>query len=273
MHSRRILVAAVVLPLLILLIKFLPSGLFFFLVLFAALGAQYEFYRIYRSENCLGMILFGLSCTSLLLAHFYYPGFPGERESLTLLVAVILLHQLAAKRNLSSTLTDASVTLMGVFYVGWLMGHLILIREVGGGEDLILFLLLVTWAGDAGAYYFGKAFGRRPLAPRVSPNKTIEGALGGLASGVAVVWLGQQIFLPMLSMGEVVFLGLFLGVLGMFGDLTESMFKRSAGIKDSGGWIPAHGGLLDKVDSLLFTAPALYYYLLWVKGVGRSFII
>ena len=155
--------------------------------------------------------------------------------------------------------------MLGVFYVGWLLGHVILLRNFNDGANLIFYVFLVTWSCDAGAYYVGKQWGKRALASRVSPNKTVEGAIGGLAVGLAASLVAHWWFLPEISIRDSVVLGFLLPVLGQIGDLIESVLKRSAGVKDSGRLLPAHGGILDKVDSLIFTAPTFYYYLVWVK--------
>jgi phosphatidate cytidylyltransferase len=140
-----------------------------------------------------------------------------------------------------------------------------LTRALEGGEFLIFFLVLVTWAGDAGAYYTGRSLGRRQLAPVISPNKTVEGLLGGLILAVAAALVARAWFLPSFSVADCVAIGLLLTMAGALGDLTESVLKRSAGVKDSGTVIPAHGGMLDRLDSLLFAAPAFYYYVTLVK--------
>lgn len=273
MHLKRVVVAVIFLPLFYILVKYLPPLVFVILVLFGILLGQYEFYRLSYPEDHRGLILFGLISGGVVAGHFYLEGLFSDREVVTAFIVAILLHQLAVRQSLTSTLKDAAIGLFGVLYVGWLLGHLILLRNMDQGEDLILFLFLVTWSGDTGAYYTGQGFGRRPLAPQVSPNKTIEGAIGGLVTSLAAAWLARRWFLPVLSTLDGLFLGVLLGVLGQLGDLTESMFKRCAGVKDSGDLIPAHGGLLDKVDSLIFTAPAFYYYLLWVKQLGRVIVV
>jgi phosphatidate cytidylyltransferase len=273
MHLKRVISAAVVLPLFYLLVRYLPPVAFLIVVLFAILLGQLEFYRLYYPTGKRGLILLGLLGGGLICLHFFEPGLFLDREMVTALVGAVLIYQLAMQPNLTATLTDAAVGLLGIFYVGWLLAHLILLRNLEQGEYLIFFLFLVTWAGDTGAYYFGKGFGRRRLSPRVSPNKTVEGAVGGWAAGILVAFLARQWFLPIISVPDSLILGGLLGIAGPMGDLTESMFKRGAGVKDSGYFLPGHGGVLDKLDSLLFTAPVLYYYLLWVKEFGQLIVI
>ena len=130
---------------------------------------------------------------------------------------------------------------------------------------MIFFLILVTWGGDTGAFVVGKTLGRRKLAPLISPNKTVEGLFGGLLFGTALALLARAWFLPTFTIGDCLALGVVLAGLGAVGDLVESSFKRSAGVKDSGTLIPGHGGILDRVDSLLFAAPTFYYYVTLIK--------
>ncbi|MBI3610213.1 MAG: phosphatidate cytidylyltransferase [Nitrospirae bacterium] len=273
MHWKRVVVAVVFLPFFYVLVRYLSPLAFFLVVLLGIWLGQLEFYRLYYPVGRRGLILFGLLCGGGVAGHFYTPGLFTDREVLTVLMGAVLLHRLATQRDLGAALTDTAVSALGVFYVGWFLGHLVLLRNLEQGEFLIFFLFLVTWAGDTGAYYAGKGLGRRRLAPRISPNKTVEGAIGGLIASLLAAFLAQRWFLPFLSTQDGFFLGLLLGILGQMGDLTESMFKRSAGVKDSGRFLPGHGGILDKVDSLIFTAPAFYYYLLWIKQVGRLIII
>ena len=273
MHRKRVMVAALFLPLLYVLIRYLPPQFFAFLVFVGIWLGQYEFYRLRYPEKMWGLILLGWLLSTVIGAHFYLDGAFDARAVITALIAAVFLIQLGIKKNLESSLTDTAVGLMGVVYLGWFLGYLILLRNFEHGGDVVLFLFLIIWAGDAGAYYTGKAFGRRPLASQISPNKTVEGALGGLATSLAAAWLGQVWFLPGLSLIDVFVLGIILACLGQLGDLVESMYKRSVGVKDSGVLLSAHGGILDKVDSLIFTAPALYYYLVYVKQIGRIITI
>ena len=128
------------------------------------------------------------------------------------------------------------------------------------GALLIFFVVLVSWSGDTGAYVVGKAMGRRALAPIISPKKTYEGLAGGLVLACLMALAARAWFLPGFSVVDFVALGILLTTAGLMGDLAESAVKRSAGFKDSGALIPGHGGMLDRLDSLLFTSPAFYYY-------------
>jgi phosphatidate cytidylyltransferase len=180
------------------------------------------------------------------------------------LIAMVV-YRLIAHRPTKESLADAAVVVFGILYVALTLGHLLLTRAMPNGEFLIFFVVLVTWAADTGAYYVGTAFGRHKLAPVISPNKTVEGLFGGVALAVIAAVIAEVWFLPGFSIVDCLATGLILSVAGVLGDLTESAMKRSAGLKDSGWLLPAHGGMLDRLDSLLFTAPAFYYYMVLFK--------
>ncbi len=179
---------------------------------------------------------------------------------------MVLLHSLSTLHEIEKTLSKSALLFFGIAYVAGFLSYLILIRQHSLGRELIFFILIMTWGGDAGAYYVGRALGKHKLAPRVSPNKTIEGALGGLGIGFLGGAAAKLSFLPFFSWGDLIALSLLLGVFGQLGDLVESMLKRSAGVKDSSALVPAHGGLFDKLDSIAFAAPLLYYYLILFKS-------
>lgn len=269
MELKRVYVAVIFIPLFYLLVKHLPAWAFFLFVTVGILLGLHEFYRMHYQSPRRLEIVFGM-ISGFLLALMFYRQSGMEREWVSGLIVIGLLSalggQLFGKKDLKNALADGAVLVLGVFYVSWLLGHLILLRNLAGGEYLIFFVFLVTWSCDTGAYYAGRLLGQRPLAPQVSPNKTVEGAMGGMVGCLSSAVLARWWFLPDLSLQDAVGLGLLLGILSQLGDLTESMFKRSAGVKDSGRLLPAHGGILDKVDSLTFTAPAFYYYMVWVKG-------
>jgi phosphatidate cytidylyltransferase len=133
----------------------------------------------------------------------------------------------------------------------------------------VFFLLLVVWLGDSGAYYVGKRFGRHKLSPRISPKKTIEGLIGGMTASVITALVIKFTFFEEMPLHHAVIAGVILSIAGVIGDLAESMWKRSAAVKDSGTLLPGHGGFLDRFDSILFTAPILYcYWTLVVRGFG-----
>ena len=154
---------------------------------------------------------------------------------------------------------DAGATILAVMYTG-LITYIFLIRNLTDGWIWLVFMLFATWAGDTLAYFGGKKLGRHKLAPNLSPGKTVEGALAGLLGSLMAGSVMALIYTE-LPWGHFLALALLAGVAGQAGDLTESAFKRLAGVKDSGSLIPGHGGILDRFDSMLFAAPAVYHYL------------
>ncbi len=148
---------------------------------------------------------------------------------------------------------------MGLIYLPLLLGHLVLLRQLPDGRGWVFLVLFAVMACDSLAYFVGSSFGKHKLYPAVSPKKSIEGALGGLVGACLGVWLAAALFLPAFGLGHVVLVGLLLGVVGQVGDLFESLLKRACGVKDSGGFFPGHGGILDRLDSLLFAFPLAYY--------------
>lgn len=152
----------------------------------------------------------------------------------------------------------------GVLYVGWLGAHLVLLRESDNGRDWVFLAILATFANDTSAYFVGRAVGRRLLSPRVSPGKTVEGALGGFAGALAAVLLLNFFLGLRMGVALALPLALLLPLAAQLGDLAESMLKRAMGVKDAGVLVPGHGGLMDRLDSVLLSAVVVYYYLLWV---------
>jgi phosphatidate cytidylyltransferase len=156
--------------------------------------------------------------------------------------------------------------LLGILWVGMLLSSIPLLRRLDGGLAWLCLVLVVTWSADTGAYFAGRSFGKQKLYERISPKKTWEGVYGGMTAAVCGVFVMDAYFLKALTAVECILLGLVLSGLGVMGDLAESLVKRTYGVKDSGNIMPGHGGLLDRIDSLLFVAPALYGYLQFVAG-------
>jgi phosphatidate cytidylyltransferase len=150
--------------------------------------------------------------------------------------------------------------ILGILYIPLLMSHFILIRQTPSGSLWIFFILVLAFTGDIAAYYVGRALGKRKVLPEVSPGKTIEGTVGLVAGSIVGCLLFRQFFFPFVPLVHVVILGLVGSVIGQLGDLSESALKRSAGVKDSGTLLPGHGGILDRLDCLMFITPFVYYY-------------
>jgi phosphatidate cytidylyltransferase len=257
--AQRVLSALVGIPVLAALVAWGPAWLFTVLVLLLAVGAQLELYRMFGAVGVDADQGVGLVLGALVVLAFA-AGRPVLLP-LALSLAVIVVVALGLRRDAGSERAWAGVTLtlLGVCYCAWLLGHAIWLRALPDGRGLTLFALGVTWCGESAAYFVGRRFGRRPLAPHLSPGKTVEGGVAQLIVSVAVALAGAPL-VPLL-LPEAAGIGILLGVIGQVGDLSESFLKRSAGAKDAGRLIPGHGGVLDRLDSLLFNVPALYYWL------------
>jgi phosphatidate cytidylyltransferase len=165
------------------------------------------------------------------------------------------------RRDSSQALISIAVTMFGLLYIAWFFSFFIKIKFLSGGALLVAFVVLVTKMGDIGAYLVGSYAGRHPLIPRISPKKTIEGTIGGLIFSIATAALSKS-YLPYFHYGHLIMLGMLLGILAQVGDLAESLIKRACDAKDSGSNISGFGGMFDIIDSLLFTAPIFYFYLM-----------
>lgn len=263
MHLKRWLTGIVALPVLIYLIGFAPRGLFHGFLAVAALAGLYEFLRmtvpalpgaLKAIAAVLALLLFG----SLGRGPFFL--FPAV---LSLgVVAPLVFHLVSSSQRRPDALDHAANILLGLVYVVLPLAMLVLMDRHPAGNVWIFFLLAVVFSSDTGAFYFGRFLGRTRLHPSVSPGKTWEGAVGGLLCSLVPVYFFQQFF--HVGKVSVFFLALGLSAIGQIGDLAESMMKRSFGVKDSGNLLPGHGGILDRIDGVLFAAPLLYAYLTWV---------
>ncbi|HMZ56790.1 MAG: phosphatidate cytidylyltransferase [Nitrospira sp.] len=265
---RRVLAAVVFVPIFFFLVRDLGPVAFFVLVVISGMFAVGEFYRLHvgpASWPWWGWA--GVAFTGLFLGSTQWPGLLSERTVLAGTLSSALCMPLFSGKPLKDSLLDGMVLIMGVLYVGLSLGYLLLTRAQPDGTMLIFFVVLVTWAGDTGAYIAGKSLGRHALAPIVSPKKTYEGLAGGIVLACLAAVVARAWFLPRFSLVDCLALGLLLTIAGLIGDLAESAMKRHAGFKDSGALIPGHGGMLDRLDSLLFTGPAFYYYVAIVANV------
>lgn len=254
MHMKRLAVAAIVLPLLYLYVVKLHQVYFFILILGVSTIAQMEFYEMYRVHGILRIA--GIALGAILLTTLYL----SKRLLLEMIVfsfIVIAGLRLIGKRDPSSSLSDIAPVIAALLYIPCSLGVQLFLRENGPGW--ILFLFGCVWASDSLAFYIGKTMGKRKLYREVSPNKTVAGAFGSFLGGAAAGWLLNFALLHGMSSWKSAVLGGIIGAITIMGDLVESMFKRDAGVKDSGGIIPGHGGVLDKVDGVLFAGPVFYW--------------
>jgi phosphatidate cytidylyltransferase len=260
------LIAAVLIPFLIWAILFAPPIVFFFVVSTAGLVAWREFSLAAFTEKFLGPALAGAVGMVLIM---WGAGLGKAAHPLGLALAVILggFYYLLNFKRIPSIIDHVGRYLLGQVHIGFLLSFLLPLYALDHGPAWVLFVLTVTFLGDTAAFYTGRTVGRRPLYAEVSPNKTMEGLWGGVAGGGITAIVVALIFLPV-PWYEAGLVGLVLGLWGSCGDLFESMLKRSIGIKDSGGILLGHGGLLDRIDSLLFNVPAVYLYASVISPTG-----
>ncbi|MEE8385116.1 MAG: phosphatidate cytidylyltransferase [Dehalococcoidia bacterium] len=215
--------------------------------------------RSLRRQRLPGLI--GVAGVALLIAAADN-GFDWWTRALTLLVILPFL-PLILRGEATTGLRDWLWVLGGLIYVGFLGSHLIFLRDAPDGRDWVLLALLATFATDTSSYFVGRLIGRTKISPAISPGKTLEGSLGGFAAGAGAV-LVLNWALDTGAGAEIIALALLLPLTAQMGDLAESLIKRGAGLKDASRVIPGHGGFLDRIDSLLFTMPPVYYYLTWI---------
>ncbi len=166
------------------------------------------------------------------------------------------------RKDPDSALLNVSSALLGTLYAGWLFGrHLLLIRQMPNAEHLIFLLMGIAWSGDIGAYLIGRRFGKHKIIPAISPGKSLEGYIAGIAFSCIAALALRHWLLPDMQLLHTIILGIGLTIVGQIGDLAESLLKRGANVKDSGSLMPGHGGILDRCDSLIFITPAFYYYI------------
>ncbi|HKQ61416.1 MAG TPA: phosphatidate cytidylyltransferase [Candidatus Polarisedimenticolaceae bacterium] len=258
----RVLTAALLLPILWLTIKLAPPALFLGVAFVAAGLATWECYTLLDGLGLRPFKLLGVLAGGAVVLSFFAAD--GAAPALPLVAATIVASTLALVRRPGprEMLDTALGTLFPLLFVALTLGYVVGLRRMPNedGQDLLLLLFLCAICADTAAYYVGSAFGRHRLAPHVSPRKSWEGVAAGGAGSVLGALLAHVWFYQRLPLGHALALGVLLAASGILGDLAESVIKRAAGAKDSSGLLPGHGGLLDRVDSLLFSAPLLYYY-------------
>jgi phosphatidate cytidylyltransferase len=231
------------------------------LSLFSFIGIH-EFYRMALPERRFETWPAAV-CGALLV---FIPFCGGERLALAGITGLFLAFSLLFLfriRDITTAARDIAYAILGFLYIPFLLMHLVLLRQTAYGWQWLLVIMLIVMTNDSAAYYTGSAFGKHRLYPLVSPKKSIEGALGGLVGSICGTLLAKYTFFPQLSLADALITAVVIGTLGQTGDLFESLLKRSFGVKDSGGCIPGHGGVLDRLDSIIFAAPAMYYYVIY----------
>ncbi len=271
----RLLTAAIALPIIIASIiapLWFPDAIWAFVAIAAfALGAGlFEFYSLTKKLELKADAATGYIGAVVLFCAFVVDAPKMAPDLLLLALALFTVFLLITQafrftKDFSKMLTGVGVTLLGVIYVVFLGGYLVAIRvgfesPAGLSTDLLAYFFLVIFGSDAGAYFAGRALGKHKLAPAISPGKTVEGLFGGMLAAAGFAALSTWWFFPELPYQWSMPLAAVLAAVGVLGDLTESAMKRGSGAKDAASILPGHGGLLDRLDSLLFGAPILYYF-------------
>ena len=234
-------------------------------------GGLYEFFSMIQKKGILTYKYFGTAIGLIIpLSIFYRFELTKGWELLFIVGALISFFILQiTKKNNTEAVLSISTTIFGIVYVSWLFSFLVRIRLLADGSMLLAALILITKLSDIGALLVGMKWGKTALIPRISPKKSFEGLIGALVFGVLGAFVSKS-FLPPLaifSYGHLIFMGLSIAMIAQLGDISESLIKRDCMTKDAGKVIPGIGGILDLIDSLLFTAPVFYLYMIYVNRV------
>lgn len=292
---KRIATAVVLIPIVLVLILRAPVSVLAVVAGVVALLTIHEFLKLTESY---GVQPLRLLTYIFAVVFFLFLAFNVGNEKPLLSTAVfvyclgfaaaiapfIFLTRAMRNEDLSSGYPAAAASVFAFTYIALPLGMLVQLRQQWAGAFYLLYLLLVVWAGDIFAYFVGKSIGRHLMSPRISPKKTWEGAAASLVASIGVGWVLFRYSLPLSSallragliqrrdgifgleqpaMGPIILLTFVVNIAAQLGDLVESLIKRGAGVKDSGGILPGHGGMLDRIDALLFAAPVLWYYAAW----------
>lgn len=260
---KRIITSTLIIALVALIIFFFPNWVFTLLASIMIGVSLKEFFNLAEKKNIVVYKYFGISIGMLVPIIIYFQkGIEGyfALEPFFIVIACLFIFVLQfIRRDSSQSVASIAVTLFGLLYIAWLFSFFVKLKFMPQGALLVAFIILVTKMGDVGAYLIGGSIGKHNLIPRISPHKTVEGTIGGLVFSILSAIL-SKFYLPSFPMGHLIVLGFLLGVLAQVGDLAESLIKRDCGVKDSGAILSGFGGMLDLVDSLLFTTPIFYFY-------------
>lgn len=236
----------------------------FVVMLMVAIGL-FEFYSMLEKKGVLAYKYFGILIGIAIPLSIYLDfRLTSGWEFLFITAACLIIFAMQlARSDTQQAVLSVSTTLFGILYVSWFFSFIVRLKLSPGGPGLVVFLVLVTKASDMGAYIFGSLFGRHALIQRISPKKTWEGAVSGFLSSILIAYLCSGL-VPQIPRSHILYLGAFLGAIGQIGDLYESLLKRDCQAKDAGSIFPGLGGVLDIIDSIIFTAPIFYFYIKYV---------
>ena len=274
MLKKRIITSLWFVPLLVIVVWFGGEPGFTALMVIFGILAALEFYRMVAMSKAPPLTYFGLIWTALFilsrnseLLAILEPRFNLSLVTPLLLTSAVVLSLigLLSRRQKEGAFTSWAWTIAGILYVGWLLSYLVALRGLDAGRNWVFFALFTTWASDTTAFFIGRKLGRHKLAPNISPGKTWEGATGGILGAIIVSILfftATPFHLP-LTYWQAIPLSILVSIFGQVGDLVESLLKRNMGVKDSGKLMPGHGGVLDRMDSIIFASIVVYYYVIW----------
>jgi phosphatidate cytidylyltransferase len=257
MLRRRILTTVVGLPLLIVII-WLGAPWFSLLMAVMAGLASWEFYRMAGRIKVQPITYFAIALVVLITVSPHCP-YPSTLPILITSAIIISLIWLLFRYPRDQAFTNWAWTMAGILYIGWMLSYWVELRNLETGMALVFLAMFTTFANDTGAFFVGRAWGKHALAPSISSGKTWEGAIGGLLSSVVASLLIGIIVKAPYSYWQVAIAGLIISIFAQLGDLVESLLKRNTDVKDAGKLIPGHGGILDRMDSLIFTGVIVYY--------------
>ncbi|MFC1847587.1 phosphatidate cytidylyltransferase [Chloroflexota bacterium] len=275
MLKKRFITALWLIPLTVAVVWF-DKPLPWFTIFVAVWGglAVLEFYRLVTASRITPLTYFGLTLTLLFilsrdtdLLSILRPHISPDLLTPLLLTSTVLLSLiwLLLCRQKENAFASWAWTMAGILYMGWLLSYLVALRGMDNGQNWVFFALATNSASDTAAFFTGRAIGRHRLAPHISPSKTWEGTIGGLLGAIIVglfFILPTPLSLPF-NWWQAILLGLLVSIFGQLGDLVESLFKRNMGVKDASQLLPGHGGILDRIDSVVFAGVVVYYYVVW----------
>jgi phosphatidate cytidylyltransferase len=222
--------------------------------------ASWEFYRMAGGLKVQPITYFGIACVLLLIISPHCP-YPQTLPFLITLVIVVSLIWLLFRHHRDQAFTNWVWTMAGILYIGWMLSYWIQLRSLEGGRELVFLAMFTTFASDTSSFFIGRTWGKHALAPAISSGKTWEGAIGGLLASIVASFIISTIFTLPFSYWQIALVGFIISVFAQLGDLVESLLKRNTGVKDAGKLIPGHGGILDRLDSLIFTGVIVYYFI------------
>jgi phosphatidate cytidylyltransferase len=266
--SQRIIVSLIAIPLIV-LVSYLGKVPFLLFVVLIGGVSFIEFSKLVNAKDIEINNTIGILSVISILANSYFE-FIAAYPLIIIITLVVLIVELF--RNKGSAIINIGSTLLGILYIGLFAGSILMIREFfadsillyNQGGYLIISILATIWMCDSAAFFLGKAFGKHKLFPRVSPKKSIEGAVAGFLFSLITMVAAKELILDFLTITDAVIIGILIGIFGQIGDLVESLIKRDSEVKDSSQLIPGHGGIFDRFDSFLFSSPIVYLYLYYM---------